>query len=115
MPIGHNRPRYAARINGFKRAIPPGEKVTVREMIAAAGRAGVLDAADLNFPDHFEAHPDPAEISLMLEDAGLALNGLAMRYYTNPSYAIGAFTNPDPAVRRAAIDETKRGRFIRLK
>ena len=38
-----------------------------------------------------------------------ALNGLAMRYYTKPEYKLGAFTHPDAAVRRAAIDETKRG------
>ena len=32
-----------------------------------------------------------------------------MRYYTNPAFKLGAFTNPDPAVRREAIDLTKRG------
>ena len=32
-----------------------------------------------------------------------------MRYYSNPAFKIGAFTNPDPAVRREAIDLTKRG------
>ena len=40
---------------------------------------------------------------------GMALNGLAMRYYTNPAFKRGAFTNPDAAVRREAIDLTKRG------
>ena len=39
----------------------------------------------------------------------MALNGLAMRYYTEPGFRLGAFTHPDPAVRRAAIDLTKRG------
>ena len=108
MPIGHNKPRYAARLNAFKRLVPPGTRAGIRDMIDAAARTGVLDAADLNFPDHFEGQTT-GDIGKMLEDAGLALNGLAMRYYTNPGYAIGAFTNPDPAVRRAAIDETKRG------
>ena len=32
-----------------------------------------------------------------------------MRYYTNPAFKLGAFTNPDPEVRREAIDLTKRG------
>jgi len=109
MSMGHNRARYAARLNAFKRAVPVGTHAGIREMIAAAGRTGVLDAADLNYPDHFEGQTGTAEIGTMLEDAGLTLNGLAMRYYTNPGYAIGAFTNPDQAVRRAAIDETKRG------
>ena len=108
MPIGHNKPRYAARLNAFKRLVPPGTRAGIRDMIDAAAKTGVLDAADLNFPDHFEGQTT-GDIGSMLEDAGLALNGLAMRYYTNPGYAIGAFTNPDPAVRRAAIDETKRG------
>lgn len=109
MWIKNSRPRYAARLNAFKRAVPPGEEAGLREMIAAAGKTGVLDAADLNYPDHFSGRSGVNEIGAMLEDEGMALNGLAMRYYTNPSYAIGAFTNPDPAVRRAAIDETKRG------
>ncbi len=32
-----------------------------------------------------------------------------MRYYTNPAFKLGAFTNPDPAVRREAIELTKKG------
>ena len=31
----------------------------------------------------------------------LAVNDLAMRYYSNPAFRIGAFTNPDAAVRQA--------------
>lgn len=99
-----NRPRYAARLNAFKGAGGGG----IGGMIAAAGRVGALDAADLNYPDHFEGQ-SPAALAAMLGDAGLALNGLAMRYYTDPGFAIGAFTNPDPALRRKAIDLTRRG------
>ena len=98
-----NRPRYAARLNAFKR-----KGDTVAEMLAAAGRVGGLSAADLNYPDHFAAH-DPATLSRLLADQGLALNGLAMRYYTEEGFRLGAFTHPDPGVRRAAIDLTKRG------
>jgi xylose isomerase len=98
-----NRPRYAARLNAFRRA-----GGGIGGMIAAAGRVGGLDAADLNYPDHF-ADTSPAALSAMLGEAGLALNGLAMRYYGDPGLARGAFTNPDPALRRAAIDLTKRG------
>ena len=39
----------------------------------------------------------------------MILNGIAMRYYTKSGYKLGAFTHPNAAVRRAAIDETKRG------
>ncbi len=98
-----NRPRYATRLNAFKQ-----KGDTVAQMIAAAGRVGGLDAADLNFPDHFDHH-SPAELSRILGDNGLALNGLAMRYYTDPGFRLGAFSHPDPALRRAAIDLTKRG------
>ena len=108
MAIGHNNVRYAARLNAFKRAMPRGTQAGLREMIAAAGQTGVLNAADLNYPDHFDGY-EIREVGVMLDEAGLELNGLAMRYYTNPNYAIGAFTNPDKAVRRDAIDETKRG------
>lgn len=98
-----NRPRYAARLNAFK--VKGG---TVADMIAGAGQVGGLSAADLNYPDHFEAH-SPAALSRLLADQGLALNGLAMRYYTEAGFRLGAFTNPDPATRRAAIDLTRRG------
>lgn len=104
MPDRPNRPRYAARLNAFKR---PGAG-SIADMIAAAGSVGGLDAADLNYPDHFQDH-DAAGLSRLLSDAGMAPNGLAMRYYTEPEFALGAFTHPDPAIRRAAIDLTKRG------
>lgn len=98
-----NAPRYASRLNAFK--VKGG---SVAEMIAGAGRVGGLDAADLNFPDHFEAH-SPAQLGRMLADQGMVLNGLAMRYYTEAGFKLGAFTHPDRAVRAAAIDLTKRG------
>ena len=103
-----NRPRYAARLNAFKLAHGMPAKPDVADMIAAAGQVGGLDAADLNFPDHFVGY-STADLSGLLAGQGMALNGLAMRYYTNPGYRLGAFTNPDPAVRTAAIDETKVG------
>lgn len=103
-----NRPRYAARLNAFKLAPGLSPLPGVAEMIGAAGQVGGLDAADLNYPDHFEAH-SPAQLSDLLAAQGMALNGLAMRYYTNPGYRLGAFTHPDAGVRRAAIDETKEG------
>lgn len=98
-----NAPRYATRLNAFK--VKGG---SVAEMIAGAGRVGGLDAADLNFPDHFEAH-SPAQLNRMLADQGMVLNGLAMRYYTEAGFKLGAFTHPDRSVRAAAIDLTKRG------
>lgn len=100
-----NRPRYAARLNAFKLGLPG--KPTIADMIARAGEAG-LDAADLNYPDHFADH-SPAELGRVLADTGMAVNGLAMRYYTDPGFKLGAFTHPEKAVRQAALDVTKQG------
>jgi len=99
-----NAPRYAARLNAFKLGL---SDPTIPNMIKSAASAG-LDAADLNYPDHFDGLK-PAQLGHCLSDNGMALNGLAMRYYTDPGFKLGAFTHPDAAVRTAAIDITKRG------
>ena len=44
-----------------------------------------------------------------MDGMGVALNGVAMRYYTDPGFKLGAFTHPDASVRAAAIDVTKQG------
>ncbi|WP_394690955.1 TIM barrel protein [Hoeflea sp.] len=106
MPALPNRPRYAARLNAFKTGLPG--KPTAADMIARTAQVEGLDAADLNYPDHFADH-SPQALSEILSGSGMALNGLAMRYYTDPGFRLGAFTNPDPKVRQAAIDITKRG------
>ena len=100
-----NKPRYAGRLNAFKLGL---QRPTVADLIARAAKVEGLDAADLNYPDHFEGH-SPVELARIMADHGVALNGLAMRYYTDPGFRLGAFSNPDSAVRRAAVDLTKRG------
>ena len=104
--------RFATRLNSF--AAKPEDFWPDRE-----GQPGPLDLAqraatvegltdvDLNFPDHVSE--PPAAVARRIGDLGLTINGLAMRYYTNPAFRLGAFTNPDPVVRREAIDLTKRG------
>ncbi|MEE4188037.1 MAG: sugar phosphate isomerase/epimerase family protein [Roseobacter sp.] len=107
----HKPPLYAARLNAFKigaKSYWPGKNViTTTDLLARAARAG-LTAADLNYPDHF-IEDRPRELVRSLADNSMVLNGMAMRYYTDPSYKLGAFTHPDAVVRRNAIDETKRG------
>lgn len=106
-----NPPRFAARLNAFKIAASaywPGKNtITTADLLARAATAG-LNAADLNYPDHFQ-QDRPGDLVHVLADNGMVLNGMAMRYYTDPGYKLGAFTHPDASVRRAAIDETKRG------
>lgn len=100
-----NRPRYAGRLNAFKLGL---QRPTVADLIARAAMVEGLDAADLNYPDHFEGHT-PAALGRIMAEHGVALNGLAMRFYTDPGFRLGAFSNPDRAVRRAAVDLTRRG------
>lgn len=108
---GNYTPRFAARLNAFKISAaeywPGKNKVTTADLLARAATAG-LTAADLNYPDHF-VEDSPADLIRALDEIGMALNGMAMRYYTDPAYKLGAFTHPDALVRRGAIDETKRG------
>lgn len=100
-----NRPRYAARLNAFKLGL---KNPTVPDLLARIAEVQGIDAADLNFPDHFEGIP-PTTLSRIMADHGIALNGVAMRYYTDPGFRLGAFSNPDAKVRQAAVDITKRG------
>lgn len=100
-----NSPRYAARLNAFKVGLT---KPTTADLIKRAAQVVGMDAADLNYPDHFDGY-QPKELGQILADHGMGLNGLAMRYYTDPGFRLGAFTHPDQAVRRAAVDITKRG------
>lgn len=107
--LGH---RFATRINSFASGASgywPGQsgKPSLEQLIRRAATVEGLTELDLNFPDH--VGDDPAATGRMVRDCGLQVSGLAMRYYTNPAFKRGAFTNPDRAVRREAIDLTKRG------
>lgn len=103
---------FAARLNSFKSGAeaywPSKNRVTVFDLLARAATVPGLTAVDLNFPDHLEGTASH-DMAMRLGDLGLTLNGMAMRYYTEPGFKRGAFTNPDAAVRRKAIDQTKRG------
>ncbi|OCX64534.1 hypothetical protein BFP70_10875 [Thioclava sp. SK-1] len=107
--LGH---RFATRINSFAsdaaRYWPDlAGKPSLAQMIARAATVKGLTELDLNYPDHVT--DSPKEVAKMVADTGLGVSGLAMRYYSNPAFKLGAFTNPDRAVRREAIDMTKRG------
>ena len=104
--------RFATRLNSFASGAATywsgqGAKPSLQQSVQRAATVQGLTDVDLNYPDH--AGGDLAQTSAMIADCGLAVNGLAMRYYTNPAFKLGAFTNPDQAVRREAIDLTKRG------
>ena len=104
--------RYATRLNSFGSAPHlfwpdlSGKPSTVQLIERAATVEGLTDL-DLNYPDHVAG--EPKALAARIADLGLAINGLAMRYYTNPAFKRGAFTNPDRSVRQEAIDMTRRG------
>lgn len=104
--------RFATRLNSFASAahIAWPELKGKPSMMQMAQRAATVDGLtdlDLNYPDHVGV--DPKQIARELGDLGLSINGFAMRYYSNSAFKMGAFTNPDAAVRREAIDLTKQG------
>lgn len=106
-------PRFAARLNSFRvreREYWPRRngRATTLDLVERASQVAGLNCVDLNFPDHlatYEAH----DLVDRMRDLGVALNGYAMRYYENDAFRLGAFTHPDPRIRREAIDLTLRG------
>ncbi len=111
-PRERNRARYASRLNSFASAPElywgaRAESPSVAEMIGRAATVSGLKHLDLNYPDHFT---DVATDTIgTVRDEGLDVSGLAMRYYTDPRFKLGAFSNPEAAVRRKALDLTKAG------
>lgn len=104
---------FATRLNSFAAnatAYWPdlAGKPSVLQMATRAATVRGLAVLDLNYPDHLLAE-DPVALAGRIRDLGLEISGLAMRYYGVPQFRTGAFTNPDRAVRRQAIDLTKRG------
>jgi xylose isomerase len=101
-------PLYAARLNAFKPTVAHKNRIAVLALLECAAKVRGLNAADINYPDHLEG-TTPDELARRLADLGLALNGFAMRYYSLPEFRQGAFSHPDAAIRRRAVDLTKRG------
>jgi len=108
--------RFATRLNSFASCPPQtwvenDKKPTIRQLVERAANVEGLTDVDLNYPDHMidGEGTSPKDIAAIIKDCGLAINGLAMRYYSDPDFKAGAFTHPDKAIRRKAIDLTKRG------
>ncbi len=109
----YGAPKFAARLNSFRvgeRAYWPERngKATTLDLVGRAAKVEGLNCVDLNFPDHLEGF-DEKDLVKRMGDLGVSLNGYAMRFYDDDAYRLGAFTHPDPKIRRAAIDLTKRG------
>ncbi len=101
--------RYAARLNSFRSgAGAESGRPGVLGLLERAASVPGLNAVDLNYPDHLDG-VELREMKECLDGLGLSINGFAMRYYSEPGFKLGAFTHPDAALRRTAIDQTKRG------
>lgn len=78
-----------------------GPPVSTVEAIERAGAVGDLDVLDINYPF---SDPDMTveDIQRALDSAGLSAATITPHIYTR-EFVAGAFTNPDPAVRRRAL------------
>ncbi|MEL4503463.1 sugar phosphate isomerase/epimerase family protein [Luteococcus sp. H138] len=92
--------KFATRLNSFK-SVAEGTDAILR---AVAGIEGI-DYVDLNYPEHFDR--SIPELKALLAEMNLTVNSVAMRFRSD--FVGGEFTNADPAVRREAIELTKKG------
>ncbi len=78
-----------------------GEPVSTLEAIERAGAVGGLEVLDINYPF---SDPDITvdEVERALDVAGLGCWCITPHIYTR-EFTRGAFTNPDPAIRRRAL------------
>jgi xylose isomerase len=79
-----------------------GPPVTTLEAIDKAGEVGDLSVVDLTYPFH-PGDLGVDEVAAALEKNDLAAIAITPEMYTR-RFSRGAFTNPDPEVRRAAVD-----------
>jgi len=102
--------RFASRLNSMKSRMDlfPDADENVPEvfnLIKRMGRVRGISSVFLNFPEHFLTKTGDAISALDLRDAVLAQNltsgAVCVRFPEQP-YGLGAFTNPDRAVRERA-------------
>jgi xylose isomerase len=92
--FGQFRDRYAT--DGY------GPEIPTVSAIKIAGSVSDLAVVDLNYPFN-PAGTHLSEVSEALDAAGLAAIALTPEIYTR-KFGRGGFTNPDPQVRRAAVE-----------
>lgn len=93
--------KFATRINSFLR---PG--VGIAEALHQLSTIEDLGYVDLNYPEHF-AEYDVPQMRELLDEAGLKLNSIAMRFRNH--FNKGEYTNSNGDIRQEAIELTKRG------
>jgi len=81
-----------------------GPPVGTLEAIARAGEVGLLSVVDINYP--FDPGVSVEQVKSALDKAGLRALAVTPHIYTQ-RFCRGAFTNPDPAIRKEAIARGK--------
>lgn len=81
-----------------------GPPVNTLETIARAGEVGSLSVVDINYP--FDRGVSVQQVKAALDTAGLRAIAVTPAIYTR-RYQRGSFTNPDPGIRRQAIELCK--------
>jgi xylose isomerase len=97
------------------RFVPPGyhpevanEPMTEKTKRVAEGLSDLLDGLEYHYPGEVNEE-NVEEILSILQDYGMDLPVIAAGLHTDPTYALGAFINPDDELRRRGVDTLKRG------
>jgi xylose isomerase len=97
------------------RFVPPGyhpeaadETMVDKTRRVAEGLSDLLDGLEYHYPGEVNEE-NVEEVLAVLRDHGMDLPVIAAGLHTDPTYARGAFINPDDALRRSGIDTLKRG------
>lgn len=102
--------KFASRLNSMKdRAdLWPRGVASVEDWIERQGAVKGLDLVDFNYPQHIKAplnDEERARLTAALSKAGLGCGAVCLRFPKDMQ--AGAYTHPDPAVRRRAVQLTK--------
>lgn len=99
--------KFASRLNSMKQRLDLWAGAnSVAGWVARQGSVRGLDLVDLNHPQHTDGH-SPEQLREALRQAGLAAGAICMRFPS--SMRLGAFSNPDPSLRQAAVDLAVQG------
>jgi xylose isomerase len=97
------------------RFVPPGyhPEVADEDMVSktrrvAEGLSDLLDGLEYHYPGEVNEE-NIEEILSVLKEHRMDLPVIAAGLHTDPTYALGAFINPDDGLRRQGIDTLKRG------
>jgi xylose isomerase len=97
------------------RFVPPGyhPEVANEDMVSKTrrvceGLSDLLDGLEYHYPGEVNEE-NVEEVLDILRDHGMDLPVIAAGLHTDPTYSLGAFINPDDALRRRGIDTLKRG------